>query len=268
MSDQAKTAATPVPAATVLLVRNGPDGMEVFMVVRHHQIDFASGALVFPGGKTDPADFDPELRALSSGAAPDAEALALQLSGIRECFEECGVLLARDARDDEPAPLVGGERLRTLQQYRDPLNAGTLKLKDFAEQHQLRFAADRLTPFARWITPPMMPKRFDTWFYLVDAPEDQLAIHDGQESVDSLWIRPQDAVAAAADGSRTIIFPTLRNLEKLALHTNVQQAMAAAAAAPIVAVEPWTERRGDESFLCIPTNAGYPVTEECMPPRG
>jgi hypothetical protein len=113
----------------------------------------------------------------------------------------------------------------------------------------------------------MMPKRFDTWFYLVAAPADQLAVHDGYESVDSVWISPTTAINEAAAGQHTIIFPTLRNLEKLALSGTPAAAMAAAAEQPLITIEPWTEQRGTDTFLCIPTNAGYPVTEEPMQSR-
>ncbi|MEM1433759.1 MAG: NUDIX domain-containing protein [Pseudomonadota bacterium] len=255
--------ATPLPSATVLLLREGATDMEVFMVVRHHQIDFASGALVFPGGKADAADFNPELRAVTDGGAEDPDELAVQLAAIRECFEECGVLLARDARGQ----LIGSKRLSQLEAFREPLNSGDLTLKEFVRQESLRLAADLLVPFARWITPDMMPKRFDTWFYLVAAPTDQLAVHDGYESVDSIWISPATALSEAAAGQRTIIFPTLRNLEKLALSNTPAAAMEAAAAEPLVTVEPWTEQREEGVFLCIPKNAGYPVTEEPMQSR-
>lgn len=252
----------PIPSATVLLLRDGQQGLEVFMVVRHHQIDFASGALVFPGGKADPQDGDPKLATVTDGAS-NAQRRAVLLCAIRECFEECGVLLARNATGE----LVSGSELARLDQFRDPLHSGALDLVTFAEQEQLRFAADQLTHFAHWITPPMMPKRFDTHFYLAHAPADQLAVHDGHESVDSVWLTPQEAIAAAAQGTYTIIFPTLRNLEKLAQSNDVASAIAAARSAPVVPVLPWTEARQDATYLCIPTDAGYPVCEEVMPER-
>lgn len=259
-----KQPAAPVPAATVLMLRDGRDGLEVFMVVRHHQIDFASGALVFPGGKADPADFDPELDAFLDGAMADPDMKAIQVASIREAFEECGVLLARPTGS---SALVSGERLATLEPYRDRLHKGEITIRDFLEREDLHLACDQLVHFAHWITPPMVPKRFDTHFFLASAPADHLAIHDGHESVDSVWITPDQALAEAASGKRTVIFPTLRNIEKLARWHTVSAALAAAAATTPVRVLPWTEQRADGNYLCIPPEADYDVSEEKMPER-
>ncbi len=166
----------PRPAATVILLRDGPAGVEVFMVVRHRQIEFASGALVFPGGRVDPGD-----HALAEGsrsgpdrkAGPvglDADHLALRVAGIREMFEECGVLLAHPRGT---TGLIDAGRLRRISTRAD--FATTLGAED------LVLATELLTPFAHWITPPAMPKRFDTHFFLASAPADQLAVHDGSE---------------------------------------------------------------------------------------
>ena len=114
----------------------------------------------------------------------------------------------------------------------------------------------------------MMPKRFDTHFYLAIAPADHVALHDGYESVDSIWIAPRAAVEEAKLGQRTVIFPTLRNLEKLATANNVEQALENANASTVVPVLPWTEQREDGQYLCIPVEAGYAVSEEKMPERG
>ena len=111
--------------------------------------------------------------------------------------------------------MINQERLTELQSYREPLNKGELTLHEFLENNNLALSCESLTHFAHWITPPMMPKRFDTHFYVARAPEDQLAMHDGYESVDSVWITPKDAIDQEKEGKRTIIFPTLRNIEKL-----------------------------------------------------
>ena len=262
MSERKPT--NPVPAATIMMLREGPRGIEVFMVVRHHQIDFASGALVFPGGKADPHDFDPRLLPLLDGAHPDADMRAIQVSAIREAFEECGILLAREEGD---VRLISGHHLAALGDYRRAVHAGEVNMLEFLEREKLRLACTELVHFAHWVTPTMMPKRFDTHFFLAAAPADHLAVHDGQELVDSVWIRPQDVLEQAARGERTVIFPTLRNVEKLAAFDTVSAAMAATAASRVVRVEPWTERRDDGTWLCIPMEAGYAVCEELMPAR-
>jgi 8-oxo-dGTP pyrophosphatase MutT (NUDIX family) len=259
-----ETVAPAVPAATIVLVRPAADGFEMFMIVRHHEIDFASGALVFPGGKVDDGDAEPRLADLCDGADADPTVRSIQIGAIREAFEECGVLLARPAGSDA---LVAGERLRTLEPFRDEIHGGRVSLVDFLTRESLRLACDQLVPFAHWITPTMMPKRFDTHFYLAMAPADHVAIHDGHESVDSIWITPAQALADAAAGTRTIIFPTLRNIAKLGRADSAEAAIAAARADDIVTVTPWMEKREDGTYLRIPVEAGYDVSEERMPDR-
>lgn len=259
-----KTVAVAVPAATILLLRGDHATLEVFMVVRHHQIDFASGALVFPGGKLDPQDEDAALAARCDGASDVPATRAIQIAAIREAYEECGVLLARSPGETK---LVAGSRLAALEPFRDQINKGEVGFCAFLEQHDLRLACDQLVPFAHWITPDMMPKRFDTHFFIAEAPTDQVALHDGHESVDSVWITPKDAIAGAASRRYTVIFPTLRQVEKLGHSASPADAIAQAKRSHIVTVTPWTEQRADGSYLCIPVEAGYDVSEEKMPSR-
>lgn len=247
-----------LPSATLLLLRDGTGGLEVFMVKRHHQIDFASGALVFPGGKTAPGDRDPELPALCDGAAGlSEEDMALRACAVREGFEESGILLARPAG----CPVLAGpETALRLDDWRQRLDKGEVGLAAFAREGGVRPALDALVPFARWITPGFMPKRFDTQFFLADAPMGQTGRHDGHESVDSLWLRPADALAEGAP--YTIIFPTRMNLEKLGRSKTVAEAMARAKAEPIVTVEPKVVEADGKRFLTLPEEAGYGVIRE------
>lgn len=258
----AKQVAEALPAATIMLLRDTKQGMEVFMVVRHHQIDFASGALVFPGGKCDPQDFDDNLLPYIRGAHNNKNMRAIQVSAIREAFEECGILLARPMGEEH---LVDGQRLAALQNCREPINKGEQPWLDFLKREQLQLACDLLTHFSHWITPENLPKRFDTHFYLAVAPGDQVALHDGYESVDSVWITPQQAVADAKTGKHTVIFPTLRNIEKLAASTTSQAAIKAAHESDIIPVMPWIEQRADGGYVCIPPEAGYVISEEKIP---
>lgn len=250
-----------IPAATILLLRDGAEGVEVFMVVRHHQIDFASGALVFPGGKVDKLDMAPHVRERVDGAEGlDDWEFSMRVAAIREAFEESGVLLARS---EQTGNLVDAARLKMLEHYRDPLNKGEVGIGDFLAKEGLRLCGDALTPFAHWITPSMMPKRFDTRFYLAVAPEDHLAVHDGSESVDSVWIRPELALQEAEAGTRTIIFPTRMNVEKLGQSQSVAHAIETARKTKVVTVEPQvTKNAAGEPVLRIPVEAGYSVTEE------
>lgn len=244
-------------ASTILLLRDGAQGLEVFMVVRHHEIDFASGALVFPGGSIDAADRDPRVRARTTGCEGfDDDDLAFRVAAIREAFEECGVLLARPEGSRD---LVDAQRLKKLEAlYREPLERGGVGIADMLEREALELACDQLVPYARWITPIQLPKRFDTMFFLMKAPPDHVAIHDGRESVDSVWINPDAACAEADAGRRTIIFPTRMNLEKLSRSgSTVEEVCAAAAATPVVTVLPRVEKIDGGRLMHIPAEAGY-----------
>lgn len=242
-----------IPAATVMIVRDTQVGLEVFMVVRHHQIDFASGALVFPGGKIDKPDFDAGLRAHCAGAdGLDDRELAFRVGSIREAYEECGILLARERGSEA---FVSAERLQEMSGWRDRFNNRDATMRDFAEAENLEFGVDALWHFAHWVTPDMMKKRFDTHFYLARAPEDHIGAHDGSESVDSVWITPVQALKDAEAGARTIIFPTRMNIEKLAKSANVDAALASCGG--VVTVKPFIEQDGDRRFLRIQADAGY-----------
>ena len=244
-----------IPASTVLVIRDGIDDIEVFMVVRHHQIDFASGALVFPGGKVDKNDLNPGLReyTISSNEINDQE-LSYRIAGIRECYEEADVLFAYEENNSD---LISNERLRKLKKWRDKFNNKEGSMYDFAFEENIKFNLDDLIPFAHWITPEMMPKRFDTYFYIAEAPKDHLGSHDGKESVDSIWITPKQALADCDSKKRTIIFPTRMNLEKLSRFKTVKEALEKIKKEIIITVEPKIEKNNDGVFLTIPENAGY-----------
>ena len=250
----------PVPAATIVITRDGANGMEVFMVKRHHQIDFVAGALVFPGGKVAKGDLDSALGDFMDGAtALSAGMQALAAAAIREAFEESGILFAREAGTEA---LISAERLERLEHYRPGLEKGEIALMDMLRAEDLRLACDQLAHFAHWITPENMSKRFDTHFFLAAAPSGHLGRHDGRESVDSTWIAPGEAVA---DRERwKVIFPTRLNLMKLAKASSVEAALAAARAAAPVTVTPWVEKSPQGSLLRIKDDAGYDQTSALL----
>jgi 8-oxo-dGTP pyrophosphatase MutT (NUDIX family) len=258
---QKKEPAPPRPATTVLLLRPSKPGdmaspLEVFMVVRHHQIDAFSGALVFPGGKLEDADGDARLRARCGGADRIGdEELKFRIAGVREAFEECGVLLAR--KRGQRALIAAADLLAIEQKWRARLAKDEASIVDLVEAEDLELATDLMVPFAHWITPTFAPRRFDTWFFLAEAPEDQIALHDGSESVDSVWIAAQQAIDEATAGRRTLVHATTKNLELLAEARTVAGALAAASARKIVTVQPWVETRDGKRYLHIPPDAGY-----------
>ena len=260
----------PVPAraaASVLLGRDGPSGPELFLLARNRSSSFASGALVFPGGAVDEADRSPALRARAQGAEGlDDDALAFRIAAIREAFEECGLLLARDAGS---GVLVGRTRVEKIKRRCASALAGhSLDMRVLAEAEDLVLACDQLVPFAHWITPQTQPKRFDTHFFLAGAPADQEARHDGHESTASVWITPDSLVAAADAGRWYVMFPTRLNAQKFGRSATVADALDAARASPVVTVMPRGQKVEGGRRLEIPAAAGYGLTEAFVDARG
>lgn len=244
------------PAATILLLRDEPS-FEVLMVKRHHQIDFASGALVFPGGKSHAGDHDPAWAERTLGWADfENEQRGLRIAAIREVFEEAGILLGRRA---DGAP-IGGEAAPL--EIRQKVDRGELAFLDVVRELDVVIDLNALTIFARWITPPLTPKRFDTWFYVVDAPDDQAAACDGRETVDAEWIAPSEVLRLAEAGERKVIFPTRMNVKLLAEAVSAEDCVTRAQARTLVTVEPQIEDRPHGKVLVLPPDAGYGVVEE------
>jgi hypothetical protein len=166
--------------------------------------------------------------------------------------------------------LIDGTRLESIAaRYRDELQNGNSSMLDMVRAEELELACDLLVPFAHWITPEFMPKRFDTHFFLVAAPPDQLAVHDGFESVDSLWTTIPSALELEKTGQRTIIFPTLENMKKLGRSRSVTGALENARRDTIVTVLPRFSKDPDGTMMMeIPEEAGYDTVRSAMPEPG
>ena len=250
------------PASTILLLRDsaGPDGngeIEVFMMVRHYEIDFNSGALVFPGGAVDAGDKDimarPDL--YTGGEELDAAALSFRIAAIRETFEESGILLAspRGSRT-----LIDAKRAGEVEAtHRAALSESKTTFLNVISENGLALTLDELLPYAHWITPEGMPKRFDTWFFLASAPPAQLGAHDGKESTDSIWVSPHEALAGGESGRFKLPFPTTRNLIRLGKQPDVKAALEEMKGKPIVTVMPVMTKLNGGRQLRIPLEAGY-----------
>ena len=258
---------TLIPAATILLIRDGAEGIEVFMVQRHHKIDFASSALVFPGGKLDEFDHAPELRDVCiHWEESELDTLPWRAAAIRESFEETGILLARkkNPNKNQGEDFISREQALSLWDFRKKVEDRSPSFAEFLRQHDLQADCAALSFYSHWITPEMMPKRFDTHFFIAAAPDGQAGLHDGREMVDSIWIRPKDAIKDGESGKRQVIFPTRMNLAMIAECENVAQAMEEAKARKVVTVLPKLDARGDRPVLRIPEEAGYPVSAEIL----
>jgi 8-oxo-dGTP pyrophosphatase MutT (NUDIX family) len=248
----------PRPASTVLLLRDGAGGeIEVFMMVRHYQIDFNSGALVFPGGSIDKGDHEiiarPEF--YSGGEGFNAAELSFRIAAIRETFEESGILLARPLGSNA---LIDAKRAGEIEaRSRTALCEGKTTFLNVLAENEVSLALDELVPYAHWITPEGMPKRFDTWFFLAAAPPAQVGAHDGKESTDSIWVSPREALAGGESGRFKLPFPTTRNLIKLGKQPSVKAAIGDARGKPIVTVMPVMTKLNGGRQLRIPREAGY-----------
>ena len=251
-------AVTPRPASTVLLLRDGAAGeIEVFMMVRHYEIDFNSGALVFPGGSVDNGDQEiiarPEL--YSGGEGLDAVSLSFRIAAIRETFEESGILLARPAGSNS---LVEAKRAAEIEgRDRAALCEGKTTFLKVLTDNEVVLALDELVPYAHWITPEGMPKRFDTWFFLAAAPPEQAGAHDGKESTDSIWVSPREALAGGESGRFKLPFPTTRNLIRLGKQGSVRAALNDSKGRKIVTVMPVMTKLNGGRQLRIPIEARY-----------
>ena len=255
----------PKLSATILVIRDGDSAPEVLMVKRHYEIDFASGALVFPGGKASPEDSASGWDEFTDGNYGPVQQDA-RIAAIREAYEESGLLLARHKSHRGPgAPLVGPNVAAMLNPHRTAVDKREMSFLELIKRNDLVLALDALVHFGHWVTPKMMPKRFDTHFYIAAAPANQIAAHDGRETTESVWLDAENALALEANGEATIIFPTRMNLRKLARAESVAEALSTFSAEPVVTVEPQAGQTEDgKPCLLIPEEAGYGQTVELL----
>ncbi|WDI31191.1 NUDIX domain-containing protein [Hyphococcus flavus] len=248
-----------IQAATILLLRDEP-AFEVLMVERHANIEFAGGAMVFPGGRMEASDADKAWLAHCDGLeqTPEHE-ISHRVAAIREAFEETGMLLARKDGEFLGREAMNFEDLRGSVEEKDAL------FLELICKEKLKLALDALHLFARWRPPKEAThKRFDTWFFAAKAPPKQQARPDGGEATDVIWTQPKDVLADKDAGRRKMIFPTTRNVELLGVSNNTEEAIAFANERPIRPVTPAPETRDGVAYLTIPEDLGYPVTAELL----
>ena len=233
-----------VDASTILLLHDPPtgSGLEVLLLERHIESDFAGGALVFPGGKVDPADRrlpperyegrDPAAWRDALGADTDEQALGLLVAAVRETFEEADVLLATrrgaPVTDEDlasPSFVEARRRLSSRDEHFD--------WTSWLAEEELVLDLGALALWAWWVTPKGQHKRFDTRFFVARLPAEQSAAHDDIEMTSLRWTTPQAALEAQRAGEMTVIYPTRKNLEVLAAHDSAQAAWNAAEAGQV-----------------------------------
>jgi 8-oxo-dGTP pyrophosphatase MutT (NUDIX family) len=285
----------PRPAATVLLLREGRDSIEVLLIRRHEKLAFMGGMWVFPGGSVCAADAS----AAALARIPDAsqtgcarldtlhgepvdakECLALTVAACRETFEETGVLLASDAAGRH----CGNDLAARLQERRRAIASQPELFADLLQAEDLFLRVERLVYWAHWITPSIVPRRFDTRFYLAPVPSDQRAVIDSTETIDHAWMSPAAIVAAAHAGTMPVSHPTLYNLMELDAslqqHRTLQELVVAESQRSVVAILPKMVHEEQTAMVLpwdpfyrnfvgesVPEHLEYPARLRALPPR-
>jgi 8-oxo-dGTP pyrophosphatase MutT (NUDIX family) len=225
----------PKNAATVILLRDKePEGLEVFLLKRHEKSSFMGGNFVYPGGRVDRDDSSLESCSLSKGitfeeaqkilggiTSPE-EGFAYWIAGIRELFEEAGVLLAYDQKGNL-FQFKNRDEQEKFSNYRVLLQKGGITICQIAQEEKLLFALDQLHYYAHWITPEARSERFDTRFFLARYPLGQEASHDQKETTAGIWITPRKALEENLKGEAILSPPTLKTLEDLSRFKTIDE---------------------------------------------
>lgn len=241
-----------IPAATLVIMRPSERGGadELLLVKRASNMAFAAGAIVFPGGRIDPDDYF--VASLHGFSTDDVEGAA-RVASVRETLEETGLGVAWNGLEG-----------RAIAEVRHALQSGTL-LSDILASRSERLALDALVPFARWCPNFKETRTFDTRFYAIEAPEQSEALSFEKAELSELfWASAEETLHMADNGKVSVIFPTRRNLERLAAAPTFRDFARHAEEYPPHLITPWIEERDGEPHLCIPANLGYPVTEEAF----
>ena len=223
--------AAPRDASTVVLLRDSPDGLLVYLLRRVSSMSFAPGAYVFPGGSVDPRDGDvtvgwsgpPPADWGTAFGATETLARELVCAAVRETFEESGVLLAGPAADT----IVPDTSADDWEADRQALLDRSSSLAGLLARRGLVLRGDLLRPWAHWITPEIEQRRYDTRFFVAALPSGQRTRDVSTESDKVLWIRPAEAAAAARRGEMPMLPPTLVTLDELAAYASVADVLAA-----------------------------------------
>jgi 8-oxo-dGTP pyrophosphatase MutT (NUDIX family) len=247
----------PRQAATVLLLRDGTAGLEVYLLRRTQGMPFAGGMTAYPGGGVDPRDGDTEIA--WAGPSPvqwgtafgcdERTARELVCAAVRETFEEAGVLLAGSPDGDQAVPDVSGA---DWEAQRQALLSRELSLAELLAGRGLALRSDLLRPFAHWITPPDEPRRYDTKFFVAALPAGQEARHVSTEADEAEWLTPATALAEFSAGMRPMLPPTTHTLGQLAPFPDVAAALAGSPPEPLHPISPTFEETPDGLWAVLP----------------
>jgi 8-oxo-dGTP pyrophosphatase MutT (NUDIX family) len=233
----------PKQASTVVLLRDGAPGLEVYVLRRTKGMPFAGGMTAYPGGGVDPRDADIEIGWVGPAPAEWAAAFGcdepmareLVCAAVRETFEEAGVLLAGDPDGGAVVPDVSGD---DWEEQRQALLSRELSLTELLAGRGLALRSDLLRPFAHWITPPIEPRRYDTKFFAAALPVGQEARHVSGEADEAEWLTPAAALAEMSAGMRPMLPPTIHTLSQLETFPDVAAALAGSPPEPLRPISP------------------------------
>lgn len=263
--------AIPKKAATVILLRKiKPEGFEVFLLKRHEKSSFMGGNFVYPGGRVDREDGSLELCSYSKGItfenthrifgrtlSPE-ESFAHWIAGIRELFEEAGVLLAYD-HEGNPFEYKNEEDRRRFIDYRDQLQKGKITICQIAKESNILLALDQLHYYAHWITPEARSERFDTRFFLARHPEGQEASYDQKETTEGIWIAPRKALEENSKGKMALSPPTLKTLEDFSRFETVEEVFDSLKEKNIQPILPILTKITNEPTILLPEDQEYEI---------
>ncbi|PSF09909.1 MBL fold metallo-hydrolase [Marinobacter shengliensis] len=248
------------PAATLVLTRDTENGIEVLLLQRTWEAIFLPGYYVFPGGAVNEQESAAQPHVVGVEDGDISQTMSLDeggadymLAAVRECFEEAGILLAQDGSGQ----LIGAEH--PVLGERDALFRDEVSLAQLCEKHGLVVPLDRLAYLSHWVTPPGPPRRFDTRFFVAVAPEGQRAGHDGQETIDHVWMSPAQALEEHRAGQRLLGLPTIRTLRVLCDFNTTAELMRYAHANPPEAfpTDPWPALRKGKPVMLEPNAPAY-----------
>jgi len=267
------TAVIPKKAATVILLRDKiPEGFEVFLLKRHEKSSFMGGNFVYPGGRVDREDGSLELCTYSRGTTfEDAhrifgrtlspeESFAQWIAGIRELFEESGILLAYDL-EGNPVRFKNEEEKQRFSYCRDQLQKGKTTICQIAKESNILLALDQLYYYAHWITPEARSERFDTRFFLARHPEGQEASYDQKETMEGIWLSPQRALEENLNRKIALSPPTLKTLEDLSQFKTIDDVFTSLKKDEIRPILPILTKISDEPAILLPWDQEYEVFE-------
>lgn len=266
-------------ASTVILLRNKkPEGFEVFLLKRHEKSSFMGGNFVYPGGRVDPNDDDSEMCSFCEGKTPEEtykilgktispeESFAHWIAGIRELFEEAGILFVYD-QNGNLFQIKNKCDKEKFSNYRALIQKGKKTISQIAKEENLLFALDQIHYYAHWITPEARPERFDTRFFLARYPIGQKASYDQKETTAEIWITPREALDENLKGEVVLSPPTLKTLEDLSRFKTIDEVINSLKKREVSPILPILTKISDETFILFPWDPEYKMFQKGEAPN-